>query len=102
MDLISKHVKPLLYALATREQGGIEAYKKLYRKIFDSFFRDLRNDEDLPLKMAAELGMDVNRMAEDVKSQEISNLIDYEYNLATLRNAYPETEVRSWCENSCT
>ena len=43
--------------------------------------------------MAAELGMDVNRMAEDVKSQEISNLIDYEYNqLASLRNAYPETE----------
>ena len=32
-------------------------------------------------------------MAEDVKSQEISSLIDYEYNqLASLRNAYPETE----------
>ena len=84
--------KAAAYALAAREQGGVEAYKKLYRKIFDSF-RDLRNDEDLPLKMAAELGMDVNRMAEDVKSQEISSLIDYEYNqLASLRNAYPETE----------
>ena len=84
--------KAAAYALAAREQGGVEAYKKLYRKIFDSF-RDLRNDEDLPLKMAAELGLDVNRLAEDVKSQEISSLIDFEYNqLASLRNAYPETD----------
>ena len=43
--------------------------------------------------MAAELGLDASRLAEDVKSQDISSLIDFEYNqLASLRNDYPETE----------
>ena len=65
----------------------------MYHKIFDTY-KELRNDEDLPKKIAAEMGLDVVQLMEDMNSTEINDLIDFEYNqLAALRNAYPETNT---------
>ena len=81
--------KAAQYALAADKQGK---YKEMYHKIFEDY-KNLRNDEDLPKKIAAELGLDVAQLMEDMNSEEIVNLIDWEYNqLASLRNAYPETD----------
>jgi len=81
--------KAAQYALAAHKQGK---YKEMYHKIFEDY-KNLRNDEDLPKKIAAELGLDVAQLMEDMNSEEIVNLIDWEYNqLASLRNAYPETD----------
>ena len=81
--------KAAQYALAANKQGK---YKEMYHKIFEDY-KSLRNDEDLPKKIAAELGLDVAQLMEDMNSEEIVNLIDWEYNqLASLRNAYPETD----------
>ena len=77
------------YSLAAHKQGK---YKEMYHKIFDNY-KSLRNDEDLPKKIAYEMGLDIAQLMKDMNSQEILDLIDWEYNqLASLRNAYPETE----------
>ena len=81
--------KAAQYALAANKQGK---FKEMFHKIFDDY-KSLRNDEDLPKKIAAELGLDIAQLMEDMNSKEISDLIDFEYNqLASLRNAYPETD----------
>ena len=81
--------KAAQYALAAHKQGK---YKEMYHAIFDDY-KSLRSDEDLPKKIAAELGLDIERLMEDMNSQEISDLIDFEYQqLAKLRNAYPESD----------
>ena len=81
--------KAAQYALAAHKQGK---YKEMYRKIFDDY-KSLRNNEDLPKTIAAELGLDIAQLMEDMQSKEIIDLIDEEYaQLASLRNAYPETE----------
>ena len=81
--------KAAQYALAAHKQGK---YKEMYHKIFENY-KDLRSNEDLPKQIATELGLDIAQLMEDMNSQEISDLIDYEYNqLAGLRNAYPETD----------
>ena len=82
--------KAAQYALAAHKQGK---YKEMYHKIFETY-KELRNDEDLPKKIAAELGLNIDQLMEDMNSQEINDLIDFEYNqLALLRNAYPETDT---------
>ena len=81
--------KAAQYALAADKQGK---YKEMYHKIFETW-KELKNNEDLPKQIAAELGLDIDQLMEDMNSQEISDLIDFEYNqLASLRNAYPETD----------
>ena len=81
--------KAAQYALAADKQGK---YKEMFHKIFEDY-RSLKTDEDLPKKIAAELGLDIAQLMEDMNSKEISDLIDFEYNqLASLRNAYPETD----------
>ena len=81
--------KAAQYALAADKQGK---YKEMYHKIFETW-KELKNNEDLPKQIAAELGLDIDQLMEDMSSQEISDLIDFEYNqLASLRNAYPETD----------
>ena len=81
--------KAAQYALAAHKQGK---YKEMYHKIFDTY-RDLKSNEDLPKQIAAELGLDIAKLMEDMNSKEISDLIDLEYSqLTALRNAYPETE----------
>ena len=82
--------KAAQYALAAHKQGK---YKEMYHRIFETY-KELRNDEDLPKKIAAELGLNIDQLMEDMNSQEINDLIDFEYNqLALLRNAYPETDA---------
>ena len=81
--------KAAQYAMAAHKQGK---YKEMYHKIFEDY-KSLRNDEDLPKKIAAELGLDVAQLMEDMSSKEIVDQIDLEYSqLASLRNAYPETD----------
>ena len=81
--------KAAQYALAAHKQGK---YKEMYHKIFEDY-RSLKSNEDLPKQIAAELGLDIAKLMEDMNSKEISDLIDLEYSqLTALRNAYPETE----------
>ena len=81
--------KAAQYALAAHKQGK---YKEMYHKIFEDY-RSLKSNEDLPKQIAAELGLDIAKLMEDMSSKEISDLIDLEYSqLTALRNAYPETE----------
>ena len=55
-------------------------------------WRNLRSDEDLPLKLAGELGMDVGRLKDDMNDPSLEAQIDAEYNqLKSLGNSY-ETE----------
>ena len=67
------------YCLAAREQGGVEVYKELYHKIFDDF-RSLKANPDLPLKIAGEMGLDVDKLKADANSPNIISLIDEEIN----------------------
>ena len=64
----------------------------MYHKIFDRY-KELRNDPDLPVKIAAELGLDTAKLISDSKSSEIIQLIKTESDQFTsLRNAYAETD----------
>ena len=67
------------YCLAAKEQGGVETYKKLYKAIFDKF-RELKNNPDLPLQLAAEMGLDAEKLKADANSANITALIDEEIN----------------------
>ena len=79
------------FPLGSHKQAK-KAAQEMYRKIFDDY-KSLRNNEDLPKTIAAELGLDIAQLMEDMQSKEIIDLIDEEYaQLASLRNAYPETE----------
>ena len=68
--------KAAQYCLAAREQGK---YKELYKKIFDNY-KNLKNNEDLPLELAADLGMDVEKLKADANSPKIIGLIEEEIN----------------------
>ena len=81
------------YALAADRQGD-NGFKKMFMALFDDkdTWRGLRSDEDLPLKLAAELGMDVDQLKRDMQDPALDAQIDQEYNqLKSLGNAY-ETE----------
>ncbi len=65
------------YCLAAKEQGGVETYKKLYKAIFDKF-RELKSNPDLPLQLAAEMGLDAEKLKADANSANITSLIDEE------------------------
>ena len=64
------------YCLAAREQGK---YKELYHKIFENY-KDLKTNPDLPLELAAQLGLDVEKLKADANSDKINSLIDEEIN----------------------
>ena len=60
--------------------------------IFDNY-KQLKTNEDLPKQIAAELGLDVAKLVEDMNDKSLIDLIDWEYSqLTSLRNAYPETD----------
>tara|TARA_B100000029_G_C17510441_1_gene936044 strand:- start:659 stop:1105 length:447 start_codon:yes stop_codon:yes gene_type:complete len=81
--------KAAQYALAAHRQGK---YKEMYHRIFENY-KDLKSNEDMPKQIAAELGLDVGKLMEDMNDQAIVDLIDWEYGqLTALRNAYPETD----------
>ena len=64
------------YCLAAREQGK---YKELYHKIFENY-KDLKTNPDLPLELAAQLGLNVEKLKADANSDKINSLIDEEIN----------------------
>tara|TARA_X000001036_G_scaffold380941_1_gene372671 strand:- start:1 stop:417 length:417 start_codon:yes stop_codon:yes gene_type:complete len=66
--------KAAQYCLAAREQGK---FKEMYRMIFDNY-KNLKNNEDLPLEYAAELGLDKEKLKSDANSPKIIGLIDEE------------------------
>tara|TARA_Y100000590_G_C15604476_1_gene971420 strand:+ start:974 stop:1282 length:309 start_codon:yes stop_codon:yes gene_type:complete len=64
----------------------------MYHKIFERY-KELRSDPELPVKIAAELGLDTAKLVADSNLPEITQLIDTEYSqLTSLRNAYKETD----------
>jgi len=82
--------KAAMYALAAGRQGK---FKEMFHKIFDGdAWRGLRNNEDLPLQLAGEIGIDVGQLKEDMNDPSLNAQIDAEYNqLKSLGNSY-ETE----------
>ena len=65
------------YCLATREQGGVEMYKKIHDKIFENY-KMLKTNPDLPLQFAEHLGLDIEKLKADAKSEKVKSLIDEE------------------------
>ena len=86
------------YCLAADKQykcgatGTESCYKEMYHKVFERY-KELRSDPELPVKIAAELGLDTAKLVADSNLPEIVQLIDTEYSqLTSLRNAYNETD----------
>ena len=76
------------YALAAGRQGK---FKQMFMALFDAkdTWRQLRSNEDLPLQLAAELGMNVEQMQRDMADPALDAQINEEYNqLKSLGNAY--------------
>ena len=68
--------KAAQYALAAHEQGK---YKEMYHAIFENF-RNLNTNEDWPLEIAQNLGLDMNKFVQDFGSEKIKKQIDLEIN----------------------
>ena len=66
--------KAAQYVLAAKEQGK---YKELYHKVFENY-KNLKNNEDLPLELAADLGLDIEKLKADANSAKIKSQIDEE------------------------
>ena len=75
------------YAIAAGRQ---DKFKEMFKRIFkDNTWRELRNDEDLPKTLAAELGLDIKKLEEDMKDPAVDALIRAETaQLRALSNAY--------------
>ena len=80
------------YALAAGRQGK---FKQMYMALFDEkdTWRQLRTNEDLPLQLAAELGLNIDQLNQDMNDSALDDQINQEYNqLKSLGNAY-ETDT---------
>ena len=60
-----------LYAVAAGRQGK---FLEMHHKLFDNF-SELRKNPDLPLQLAAELGLDVQQLKADFNSSEVRDLV---------------------------
>ncbi len=60
-----------LYAVAAGKQGK---YFEMSHKMFDNF-SELRKNPDLPVQLAAELGLDTQQLMQDFKSAEVRDLV---------------------------
>ena len=71
------------YALAAGRQGK---FKDMFMALFDDkdTWRQLRSDEDLPLKLAGELGMDIGQIKKDMNDPALDEQINKEYNQAII------------------
>tara|TARA_Y100001960_G_C14427429_1_gene706051 strand:+ start:110 stop:523 length:414 start_codon:yes stop_codon:yes gene_type:complete len=69
-------MKAAQYALAAHKQGK---YKEMYHFIFNNYEK-LTNNEDLPLKYAKKLNLDMEKFKQDFKSEEILRQIELEIN----------------------
>jgi len=66
--------KAALYALASERQGK---FHDMYKKIFANY-TELRNNEDLPLQYAVELGLDIEQMKKDITDPALQDRIQRE------------------------
>ena len=73
--------KAAMYALAADRQGK---YKELYKAIIADF-RKLKTNEDYPLELAADLGLNIEKLKADASDPSIEKQIDDE--MAQLRNS---------------
>ena len=73
--------KAAMYALAADRQGK---YKELYKAIMADF-RKLKTNEDYPLELAADLGLNIEKLKADASDPSIEKQIDDE--MAQLRNS---------------
>ena len=62
------------YVLAAKNQGK---YDELYHSVMENY-RQLKTNEDLPLQLAGELGLDVEQLKRDANSPAIANQIQIE------------------------
>ena len=62
------------YVLAAKNQGK---YDEFYHKVFENY-RQLKTNEDLPLELAAEMGLDTYQLKIDANSRIIANQIQLE------------------------
>jgi len=69
-------MKAAQYALAAHKQGK---YKEMYHFIFSNYTK-LTDNEDLPLKYAKKLGLNMDQFIQDFESQEILRQIELEIN----------------------
>ena len=67
-------MKAAKYVLAAKNQGK---YYDLYKKVMENY-RSLKANEDLPLQLAGELGLDVEQLKRDANSPAIANQIQIE------------------------
>ena len=81
------------YALAAGRQGK---FKEMFHKIFDNdMWKQLRSNEDLPLQLAAELGLDIEQLNKDMQDPTLDAQIQREYEqLRSLGNSY-ETDTHA-------
>jgi predicted DsbA family dithiol-disulfide isomerase len=68
--------KAAQYALAAHAQGK---YKEMYKAIFANY-KKLKSNEDWPLEIAQDLGLDMNQFVKDFSSDKIKKQIDLEMN----------------------
>ena len=73
--------KAAKYAFAAHKQGK---YKEMYHKIMENF-RELKNNEDLPMTYAREFGLNMSQFVKDFESPEVAAQIETEIN--ELRNS---------------
>ena len=69
-------MKAAQYALAADRQGK---YKEMYHAIMEDF-RKLKTNEDMPLDIAATMGLDVEKLKADANDPAIKAQIDKEIN----------------------
>ena len=67
-------MKAAQYVLAAKNQGK---YYDLYKKVMENY-RNLKTNEDLPLELAGELGLDIEQLKRDSNSPAIANQIQIE------------------------
>ena len=79
--------KAAKYAMAAGRQGK---FKEMFHKIFDNdMWKKLRSNEDLPLQLAAEIGLDIDQLNKDMVDPSIDAQIQKEYQeLKSLSGVY--------------
>ena len=61
--------KAAKYAMAAGRKGK---FKEMFHKIFDNdMWKKLRSNEDLPLQLAAEIGLDIDQLNKDMADPSI-------------------------------
>ena len=74
LSLHKQAMKAAKYVLAAKNQGK---YSELYTVVMENY-RQLKTNEDLPLQLAGELGLDVEQLKRDANSPAIANQIQIE------------------------